>query len=233
MRLFWRSEYDVLDSYRVVCYVGLWYQSYRDPPLLSGSQQVFLSESLQGQTPGNPVGEDSFRGRLLERRQTFGNDFRPEIGPADSGNSANKPQQFSTISRHVHSHRSHSLSMGLSPELSQLTGHTPKSAVSGKSDGTNAPITPASLSRGIFSQEDAVGKQTLNPGESSRGPVVRHVRDIGNRGRRNHTDHSTSPTDASLWKGCSGSLSMVAPLAEGTSATGMLSKAISSYFILH
>ncbi|KAG0616712.1 hypothetical protein M758_5G136300 [Ceratodon purpureus] len=197
----------------------LFIPSYRDPPLLSGSQQMFLSESLQGQNLGNPAGEDSFRGRLLERRQTFGGDFRTEIVPADSGNSANKPQPFSAISRHVHSHRSHSLNMGLSPEISQLTGHTPKSTVSGISDATNAPITPASHSRNMFIQEDAVRKQTLNPGESSRGPVVRQVRDIGHRGRGNHTE-AASPTDASLWKGCSGGLSMVAPFAEGTPAAG-------------
>lgn len=191
-------------------------QSYRDPPLLAGNHQQFLSESLQAQTLSTPAAvEDSFRGRLLERRH--GNDFRPEIVPAaDSSTSGSKLQPFS---RHMHS-----LSTGLSPEMSQLTGITPKSTMSGKSDGTNAPVTPASLSTSAFLLEEGVRKQslTINAGESSRGAATRQVRDSGTRGRGNHM-HAVSPTDDTLWKGCSGSLSMVAPFAEVTSAAGILS----------
>lgn len=119
-----------------------------------------------------------------------------------------------------------SLSIGLSPEMSQLI--TPKSAMSGKSDGTNGtngPITPGSLGMSGFLMEESGGvgarkqRLTINPGESSHGGGLRQpVR--GERGRS--LEHvAVSPTDESLWKGCSGSLSMVTPFAEGTSATGM------------
>lgn len=173
----------------------LFIPSYKDPPLLSGNLQQFASESLQGQT------DDLFRGRLRH-----GSDFRQEIVPA-----GDKSQPL--VSRHMHS-----LSTGLSPEMS---GITPKSAMSGKSDGTNAPVTPASLSTSTFLQEEGMRKQSLvmKTAESSRGAATRQERDGASRGRGNHVD-AVSPTDDSLWKGCSGGLSMVAPFAEGTSATG-------------
>lgn len=165
---------------------------------ISGNLQQFASDSLQGQT------DDLFRGRLRH-----GSDLRQEIAPV-----GDKSQPL--VSRHMHS-----LSTGLSPEMS---GITPKSTMSGKSDGTNAPVTPASLSTSTFLQEEGTRKQSLviNTAESSRGAATRQVRDSASRGRGSHVD-AVSPTDDSLWKGCSGGLSMVAPFAEGTSAAGIFS----------
>lgn len=203
----------------------LFVPSYMDAPLHSGN--------LQDQIQDHPTEVDTFRRRTLEHRR-YGSGSEQEIAPvAESGYSANQPQSSAAAQRHAYhsNRRSHSLSFGLSPEISQLTGVTPKSAMSGKSDGTNLPVTPGALPRGLFMQDNHLPKKkTSNIADSSSKLELRataQARDIGNGGRAhlvdiargNHMD-TTAPLQGSSWKGCSETLSTIAPFADNVSAAG-------------
>lgn len=174
-------------------------------------------------TLGNSVQEDSFKGRLMEYRYGS-NSTKPEIELADSATAPNKSVQLlSDALRHAHSNRSsYNPSVALSPETLQLNEVTPKSTRSGRSDAASLPVTPAGLLRHMILQER---QQALNFGETSRRIAPRPTRQAmevgklgsGNRARTARATRrgSASPTDVTLWKACSGGLSMVAPFADG------------------